>query len=237
MNISDFNVKLYADGANLTDMLRLYKLDHIQGFTTNPTLMHKAGITDYEAFAKQVLTEITDRPISFEVFSDEFEEMFRQAQQISSWGDNVYVKIPITNTKGDSAIDLIQRLSALGVKLNVTAIFTLEQVTNVAQAVKNGAPTVVSVFAGRIADAGIDPLTIMSESVNILSATPNTELLWASPREVFNVVQADQIGCDIITATPAILDKLKNIGKDLDQFSLETVKMFYNDAQQAGFKL
>jgi transaldolase len=235
--LNNLKIKLFADGANLEDMLRLYALPYIQGFTTNPTLMKKAGIVDYAAFAQQVLAQIPDRPISFEVFSDEFEDMERQAQRIQGWGNNVYVKIPITNTRGESAVPLVARLAQQGIQVNVTAVFTLEQVRAVQAVLQPTVPAVVSVFAGRIADAGVDPVPLMREALTILQATPSAELLWASPREVFNVVQADQAGCHIITATSDLLAKLGGLGKDLTQFSLETVKMFYNDALTAGYQL
>lgn len=235
--LNDLKIKLYADGADIASMQKLYQLPYIQGFTTNPTLMNKAGITDYEAFAKQVLEAIPDRSLSFEVFSDEFDDMARQARRIAEWGENVYVKIPVTNTKGQSATPLIRELTDAGVKLNVTAVFTLEQTEAIAKALENGAPAILSIFAGRIADAGIDPVPLMTDALKIIQPMPNIELLWASPREVFNVVQANDIGCHIITATPDILGKLKSLGKDLTEFSLDTVKMFYNDATAAGFKL
>ena len=237
MKLNDLKIKIFADGANMDDMLRLYELDHIQGFTTNPTLMNSAGITDYTGFAQKILESIPDRPISFEVFSDEIDEMERQARIISEWADNVYVKIPVTNTKQESTASLIKRLTNNGVKLNITAIFTLDQVRVVANALNGGAPSFISVFAGRIADSGVDPLPIMQESLSIIHNNPKAELLWASPREIYNVVQADQIGCHIITATAGILNKLTLLGKDLEEFSLDTVKMFYNDAQAAGFEL
>lgn len=235
--MKQLKVKLFADGAEKAGMLEMYKNPLISGFTTNPTLMRKVGITDYKAFAKDILTIIKDRPISFEVFSDEFPEMERQAMDISSWGSNVNVKIPITNTKAQSCINLVEKLSKAGVKLNVTAIMTIEQVKGVLPALANGPGGYVSVFAGRIADAGIDPLPIMSEVVKMLKIYPHIELIWASPRELFNIVQADNIGCHIITATNDILKKLPTLGKDLTEFSLDTVKMFYNDATAAGFTL
>jgi len=235
--LADLKIKLYADGADLASMQQMYKLPYIKGFTTNPTLMNKAGIRDYEAFAHQVLEAIPDRSVSFEVFSDDFADMARQARLIAAWGENVYVKIPVTNTKGESAILLIRELTDAGVKLNVTAVFTLKQTDEIAAALQNGAPAILSIFAGRIADAGMDPVPLMSQALRMIQPMPNIELLWASPREVFNVVQANDIGCHIITATPDILNKLKSLGKDLTEFSLDTVKMFYNDATSAGFTL
>jgi transaldolase len=231
-------IKIFADGASLPSMLESARDPKIAGFTTNPTLMRKAGISDYRAFAKEVLAAIKDRPISFEVFADEFPEMKRQAQEIATWGANVYVKIPITNTKRASAAPLIKELAGSGVKLNVTAICTLDQVRETAAALKGGAPSVVSVFAGRIADTGRDPVPLMQEALAICRAAGNgIELLWASPRELLNIIQAAEVGCDIITVTPDLLKKLELVGKDLAEFSLETVQMFYRDAQAAGFKL
>ncbi len=235
--LEDLTVKIFGDGAELSGMLALYRLPHIKGFTTNPTLMFKAGIRDYRAFAKDVVAAIPDRPVSFEVFSDELPEMERQGREIATWGDNVYVKIPVTNTRREPTYDLVQRLSQSGVKVNVTAIMTLDQVRALAARLAGGAPSCVSVFAGRIADTGRDPLPIMTDAVELLRDAPQAELIWASPRELLNVFQADDIGCHIITVTPDILNKLSNIGKDLDEYSLDTVKMFYNDAQRAGFKL
>ena len=232
------NVKIFADGADKKSLLELAKKDWVAGFTTNPTLMKKAGIQDYKAFALDVLSEIKDRPISFEVFSDDFDEMRTQALDIASWGSNVYVKIPITNTKGESSIPLVQELSHAGVKLNVTALFTLRQVSETAEALKGGAPSVISVFAGRIADTGRNPTPIMEEALAICQgADPNIELLWASPRELYNIIEADRAGCHIITVSHDILAKLGSLGKDLNEFSLETVQMFFNDAQKAGYKL
>ena len=230
-------VKLFADGAEKAGMLEMYQNPLISGFTTNPTLMKIAGVSDYEAFAKDILTHIPDKPISFEVFSDEFDEMERQALDIASWGENVYVKIPITNTKGESSVPLVAALSENGVKVNVTAMFTVEQVQSVIPGLSKGPGSYVSVFAGRIADAGLDPLPIMREVLGLIKDYPDIELIWASPRELYNVVQANDIGCDIITATNSILKKLPSLGKDLDQFSLETVQMFYNDASEAGYTL
>jgi transaldolase len=235
--LQDLNVKLFADGADKAGMLEMYRKPFVKGFTTNPTLMRKAGITDYRAFAHEILAEIHDRPISFEVFSDEFDEMERQAREIATWGQNVYVKIPITNTRREPAYDLVHALSHDGVKVNVTAMMTLEQVQAIAGKLRGGAPSNVSVFAGRIADTGRDPMPIMAESVRLLADVPGAELIWASPRELLNVFQADEIGCHIITATNDILKKLDLIGRDLADYSLDTVKMFFNDAAQAGFAL
>jgi len=237
MKLVDLNTKIFADGAELDGMLAMYREPHIKGFTTNPTLMRKAGITDYRAFAKQVLAAIPDRPISFEVFSDEFAEMERQAREIATWGEHVYVKIPVTNTRRQPAYDLVHRLSHAGVKLNVTAIMGLDQVRDVVAALKGGAPSNVSVFAGRIADTGRDPVPHMAAAMELLKLEPKAELIWASPRELLNVLQAHAIGCHIITVTNDILKKLSLLAKNLDDYSLETVKMFYDDAQKAGFAL
>jgi transaldolase len=234
---SKLRIKIFADGADRKGMLEMYRNPLVAGFTTNPTLMRKAGIANYKEFAKDILKEIRDRPISFEVFADEFAEMERQAHEIRSWGDNVYVKIPVTNTKREPAYRLIKNLSEAGVQLNVTALLTLEQVRAVGQSLRAGAPSVVSVFAGRIADTGVDPMPLMTEAKSILADAPRAELLWASPREVLNIYQADQVGCHIITATNDLIKKLNLGGKDLAEFSLETVKMFYDDAQAAGFSL
>jgi transaldolase len=233
----DLRVKIFADGADLVGIRRLYEDPLIAGFTTNPTLMHKAGITDYAAFARDMLEVVPDRPISFEVFSDDEPEMYRQALEIASWGENVYVKIPVTDTHGHPMTGLVQRLSEAGVKVNVTALFTLPQVEEITEAVKNGAPSNISVFAGRIADAGVDPLPTMRAALETMAAAPRSELIWASPREILNVIQADGIGCHIITVTHDLLAKLGSVGKDLDQFSLETVQMFHRDATAAGFTL
>jgi transaldolase len=234
---TDFQVRIFADGADKAQMLRLYQNPLIRGFTTNPTLMRKAGIRDYQAFAQEILEAIPDRPISFEVFSDEFAEMEDQAHLIAGWGDNVYVKIPISNTKAQSSIPLISRLCEEGVKVNVTAMMTLDQVRDVLEVLSEGPPACVSVFAGRIADTGRDPVSLMAEAVKMVRKTSNVQLIWASPRELLNIVQADQIGCHIITATDDILQKLSLLGKDLDEYSLETVKMFHGDAVKAGFQL
>ncbi len=231
-------IKIFADGASLPSMLESARDPRIGGFTTNPTLMRKAGISDYRAFAKEVLAAIRDKPISFEVFADDVPEMRRQAREIATWGSNVYVKIPVTNTQRESTQALVRELASGGVKLNVTAICTLDQVRDVTRALAGGAPSVVSVFAGRIADTGRDPIPLMKEALQICRATaPSAELLWASPRELLNIVQAAEIGCDIITVTPDLLKKLELVGKDLAEFSLETVQMFYKDAQAAGFVL
>ena len=221
----------------MAGILEMYQNPRIDGFTTNPTLMRKAGITEYVAFAKDILKEIPDKPISFEVFADEFGQMERQAVEIADWGRNVYVKIPVMNTKRKTSYDLVRKLSQAGVQLNITAIMTLEQVRKVAEAVQGGSSSFVSVFAGRVADTGVDPIPMMQEALELLKTAPNAELLWASPREVLNVYQAESIGCHIITATNDILKKLEFKGKDLTDFSQETVQMFFNDAQLAGFKL
>jgi transaldolase len=234
---AELKVKLFADGAEKQSMLDLYANPLIQGFTTNPTLMRKANIQDYREFALDILSVITDRPISFEVFADDFDEMERQARLINSWGRNVYVKIPVTNTRRESACPLVNKLSHADIKVNVTAILTLEQVREVACALEGGAPSNVSVFAGRIADTGVDPVPMMAEAVCILSRHPQMELIWASPRELLNVFQADDIGCHILTATPDILKKLPLVGRDLTGYSLETVRMFADDAARSGFTL
>ena len=235
--LDNLSIKIYADGADRNGMLEMYTKPYIQGFTTNPTLMKKAGITDYKAFAHEILEAIPDRPISFEVFADEFIDMERQALEIKTWGENVYVKIPVSNTRQEMAYDLIDRLSGAGVHLNVTAILTLEQVQNVADALKDGPDSIVSVFAGRIADTGLDPVPVMQEALTLLKVAPKAELLWASPREVLNIYQADNIGCHIITATNDLIRKLALGGKDLAEYSLETVQMFYDDAKSAGYTL
>lgn len=235
--VNQLRIKLFADGARLEVIARMAANPVIKGFTTNPTLMRKAGVTDYHAFAHEVLALVPDRPISFEVFSDNFDEMERQAFEIASWADNVFVKIPVTNTRGEFSGPLLQRLSSGGVQLNVTALLTAEQVARVAKCLDAGTRSFVSVFAGRIADAGRDPVPIIEESLAQLTPLPRTELIWASPREVFNVVQADAVGCHIITATDDILAKLPILGKGLDSFSLETVQMFRRDAVAAGYTI
>lgn len=234
----ELRIHLYADGADIKEMMAARKADIVKGFTTNPTLMRKAGITDYEAFAKQVLAAIPDRSISFEVFADEFGEMERQALKIAAWGPHVFVKIPITNTKGESSLPLIQRLAKAGVQLNITALLTLDQVRGVAENLNPAVTAIVSVFAGRIADTGVDPEPIMRESKALLAGLPKAQLLWASSREALNIFQAEACGCEIITATPDILKKFTTMrGKDLTELSLDTVKMFDTDATAAGFKL
>jgi len=236
-NPASLNVKIFADGADKSGMLEMYANPLVKGFTTNPTLMRKAGISDYEAFARDILATISDRPISFEVFADDFAEMERQARRIATWGAQVSVKIPITNTHGESALALVRKLSHEGVRLNVTAMMTLDQVHGVAEAVQGGAHCFVSVFAGRIADTGVDPVPVMAEAVRLLRQAPNTELIWASPRELLNIFQAAAVGCHVITATNDILKKLPLIGKDLDEYSLETVKMFFDDGKNAGYRM
>ena len=235
--LDQISTRIFADGADLDGIIELAANPRIAGFTTNPTLMWKAGLTDYAEFAQRLLQRITEHPISFEVFADDADEMRRQARIIASWGENVYVKIPVTTTNGDSMAPLVRELSESGVKVNVTALFTTEQVELITEAVKDGAPSYISVFAGRIADAGVDPLPIMARSVEIMAPAPSAELIWASPREILNLVQADQVGCHIITITHDLLKKLDGLGKDLEQFSLETVQMFHGDAVAAGFTL
>ncbi len=230
-------IKLFADGADKAGMLEMYQNPRIDGFTTNPTLMRKAGISNYETFAKEILKAILDKPLSFEVFADDLNEMERQALEIKTWGTNVYVKIPVMNTQRVSTAPLIQRLTQVGVQLNITAILTLEQVHEVADALRGGASAFVSVFAGRIADTGRDPIPLMQAALELLRPNPAAELLWASPREVLNVYQAEAIGCHIITATNDLLKKLSLKDKDLTDYSQETVQMFYSDAQSAGYKL
>jgi transaldolase len=233
----DLKIELYADGADVRDMIAARDAGLVRGFTTNPTLMRKCGVADYEAFAREALRSIGNLPISFEVFADEFGEMERQARQITKWGDCVFVKIPITNTRRESSIDLIRRLAADGVKLNITAILTLDQVRCVVDALNADVPAIVSVFAGRIADTGRDPVPLMAEAAKIVAKKPKARLLWASPRELLNIFQAEACGCHIITVTPDILKKLKMVGQSLDDLSLDTVKMFFNDAAAAGFRL
>jgi transaldolase len=235
--LSDLRVRIFADGADLDSMMEMRANPLIQGFTTNPTHMRKAGVENYRVFARKVLAAIPDRPISFEVLSDDFETMYRQAIELASWGPNVFVKIPITDTRGASSSSLLRRLSGEGVRTNVTAITTLEQVAQAALDVSAGPSAVISVFAGRIADTGRDPVPVMRRAVEILAPYPHLELLWASPRELLNIFQADEVGCHIVTATMDILRKLDLVGKDLAEFSLDTVKMFVRDAEHAGLEL
>lgn len=236
-DLKKLKVKLFADGADLAGMKEMAANPMIKGFTTNPTLMRKAGISDYKAFARDVLAAIPDRPVSFEVFADEFGEMETQAREIASWGKNVNVKIPVTNTKKEFAGALIERLSKAGVQLNVTAVMTPQQVESITARLDARTPAIISVFAGRIADTGVDPMPIMQRAVEIMKAKPRAELIWASPRELLNVFQADAVGCHIITATNDILKKLSLVGKDLDRYSLETVEMFHQDAKAAGYAI
>jgi transaldolase len=236
-SISDLQVKIFGDGADIASILELSRKPFIKGFTTNPTLMRKADIPDYASFAALVLQQIPDRPVSFEVLADDEHTMERQARYMASWGPNVYVKIPVSNTKREPTYGLIERLSREGIQINVTAVFTPEQMQKVARSLKGGAASNVSVFAGRIADTGRDPLPIMSRAVDILRENEQCELIWASPRELLNIFQADEIGCHIITVTTDILKKLDLVGKDLDEFSLETVKMFYDDGVNSGYTL
>ena len=236
-NLNGLKIKLFADGAEKAGMLEMYANPMIRGFTTNPTLMCKAGVCDYQSFAREIVAAIPDRPISLEVFADDFAEMERQALEISSWGANINIKIPVTNTKKQPSYNLIHRLARAGVKLNVTALMTLDQVRDASAAIADGPPAIISVFAGRIADTGRDPMPLMAAAVELLSIYPNQELIWASPRELLNIFQADAVGCHIITVTNDVLKKLSLVGKDLHDYSLDTVKMFYNDALQAGYKL
>ncbi|MBI4319995.1 MAG: transaldolase [Chloroflexi bacterium] len=236
-SVSELTVKIFADGADKPGMLEMYDRPYIKGFTTNPTLMRKAGVSDYRAFALDILEVIRDRPVCFEVLSDEFGEMERQAHAIGKWGENVYVKIPITNTRGESSAVLIRDLSQAGVKLNVTALTALDQVSSASAALSGGAPAFVSVFAGRVADTGRDPVPLMAAAVELVRMHRNVELIWASPRELLNILQADAIGCHIITVTNDILKKLDLVGKDLHEYSLDTVRQFYSDAVSAGFSL
>lgn len=235
--MKDMNVKIFADGADKKSMQEMYVKDFISGLTTNPTLMKNAGIVNYESFCQEILGFIKSKPISFEVFSDDFDEMYRQAKIINSWADNIYVKVPISNTKGEFSYELVNKLSNEGVKVNVTAIMTKKQIDNTFSALSKDCPAYVSVFAGRIADTGQDPINIMKYAVEKTHDLPGVEIIWASPRELLNIVQADQIGCQIITVTPDILKKINKIGYSLDDYSLDTVKMFYNDAVNAGYTL
>jgi transaldolase len=236
-SVSDLNVAIFADGADYDGMVEMYANPLIKGFTTNPTLMRKAGVTVYSAFARQVLRAIPDRPVSFEVLADEFDEMEREALEIASWGTNVYVKVPVTNTRGQSSARLVGRLSRAGVQLNVTALMTLEQIREVLDGLDGGHSNFLSVFAGRIADTGRDPVPIMAAAVKLLNQSPYLKLIWASPRELLNIYHAEDVGCHIITVTNDIVRKLSLIDKDLTEYSLETVKMFYDDARRAAFTL
>jgi transaldolase len=235
--VEDLKVKIFADGADKAGMLEMNAKPLIQGLTTNPTLMKKVGITDYRAFCKDILTTIKEKPLSFEVFSDDFTEMERQAMEIASWGSNVYVKIPVSNTKKETCYALVKKLTAQGVKVNVTALMTLAQTRDVVAALNPTVPSYVSIFAGRIADTGRDPVPLMAAAVEMLKVAPAAELIWASPRELLNIFQADDIGCQVITVTNDLIKKLSLVGYDLEEYSLDTVKMFYNDAVAAGFKL
>ena len=235
--VEQLKVKIFADGAEKAGMLEMAEKSWVQGLTTNPTLMRKVGISDYKAFAMDILGLICEKPISFEVFSDEFPEMERQAMEIASWGENVYVKVPITNTRKEPIYPLIQKLVARKVKLNVTALMTLEQVKGTVEVLNPAVPSYISVFAGRIADTGRDPLPLMVDSLKVMKTNPKAELIWASPRELLNIFQADEIGCHIITVTNDILKKLSLIGYDLSEYSLDTVKMFYKDGKAAGFEI
>ena len=230
-------IKIFADGANIEDIIELNKLDYVSGFTTNPSLMKKAGINDYKSFALEVVKFVKDKPISFEVFADDLKEIEEQALIINEWGKNINVKIPVTNTRGVSTADIISRLSDKGVFFNVTAIFNLSQIKEILKELKNDKKVILSVFAGRIADTGVDPEPVMSEIVNYSKSHKKAEILWASPRELINIYQADKIGCHIITVQKEIINKIKLIGKDLNTYSLETIKMFYKDATEAGFKI
>jgi transaldolase len=233
----ELQIKIFADGADLRQMIEMSSKPYIKGLTTNPTLMRKAGVTNYEKFVKDVLKEVNDKPISFEVFADDFDEMISQARKISSWGRNVNVKIPITNTKGEESTSVVQTLTNEGIALNITAILTVQQVRSIVEVINPDSFTFVSVFAGRIADTGRDPIRIIQEVLEIVKSKPKVEVIWASPRELLNVIQADAVGCHIITATSDILNKLELIGKDLEKFSLETVQMFQNDALLSGYEI
>ena len=237
MSTAALKIKIFADGADIGGILELAENPLVKGFTTNPTLMHRAGVVDYERFAREVLDVIREAPVSFEVIADSFEDMARQARKIATWGDNVYVKIPITNTSAESATGLIHDLTSDGLKLNVTALTTLEQVNSLSSTLNPHVPSIVSVFAGRIADTGVDPVPVMEEALKILAPLPDAELLWASPRELLNVIQAEKSGCHIITVTHELLRKLSGLGRDLAAVSLDTVTMFYDDAVQSGLTL
>jgi transaldolase len=234
-SVGELRVQIFADGADKASMLELSRQPYIKGFTTNPTLMRKAGVKDYERFAREILEHITDRPISFEVFADDQREMERQAHKIAGWARNVYVKIPVANTRGEPMDGLIRQLSLDGIHVNATALLALEQVGQISKSLRGGAPSYISVFAGRVADTGRDPVPLMKSALEMLA--PATQLVWASPRELLNIIQADEIGCHIITVTSDVLKKIDLIGKDLHEFSLETVRMFHDDAARSGYKL
>ncbi len=236
-SLDELTIKIFADGADLESIVKLAANPLIKGFTTNPTLMRKAGITDYKGFAAELIQAVPDRPISFEVFADDLPEMAAQAREIATWGQNVNVKIPVTNTRGDSCVSIVEALSAEGINLNITAVFTLDQVRAITAALTEETPAIISVFAGRIADTGLDPLGHMRDAVEIMSTRPRSELLWASPRELLNIFHAESVGCHIITVTHDVLSKLPTIGKDLSEYSLETVRMFYDDAQSARYSI
>jgi transaldolase len=236
--VSDLKVKIFGDGADKAAILDLYAKPYIHGFTTNPTLMRKAGIRDYEFFARDLLQSVPDRPVSFEVFADEFDEMERQARRIATWGPNVFAKIPITNTRRESSVPLLRHLTHEGLQLNVTALLPLHQVRAAAEAMCGGPPCYISVFAGRIADTGVEPVPLMAKAVELLAPAPNLQLIWASPRELLNIIQADEVGCHVITVSGDLLRKLDTVlGKDLDEYSLDTVRMFHEDARASGFQL
>jgi len=237
LKIQNLKIKIFADGADSKQIYEFDKKDYIKGFTTNPTLMRKSGITDYKKFALEILSQIRQKPISFEVFSNEIDAMEEQAMEISSWGKNVNVKIPITNTKGKSTVDLVGRLSKRGINCNITAIFTIQQLKGILNVLDLNTPAILSVFAGRIADSGIDPMPLMKESVLISKTKPKASILWASTREIINIFQAENIGCHIITVPHELLNKFSSIGKSLESFSLETVSKFYNDAKAAGYTI
>jgi transaldolase len=236
-SVSELKVQIFADGADKASMLELYRQPYIKGFTTNPTLMRKAGVTDYERFAREIVRSIPDRPISFEVFADDEIEMERQARKIARWATNIYVKIPVTNTRREPMYNLIRRLSADGIQVNATAVLALDQVGHIAEALRGGAPSYISVFAGRVADTGRDPVPVMKSALELMAPEPKTQLVWASPRELLNIFQADEIGCHIITVTSDVLKKVSLVGKDLHEYSLETVRMFHNDAAHSNFTL
>jgi transaldolase len=235
--LSALNVRIFADGADLCVIRELARAAHISGFTTNPTLMHRAGVRDYRAFARELVRLVPDKPISFEVFSDDFEDMERQADEIAGWGEHVYVKIPVTNTRGQPSLDLIARLSRRGVQVNVTAVLTSEQARRVADRLSHGVSAYISIFAGRVADTGRDPLPIVADTLHHVRGLPDVQVIWASPRELLNIMHAEQVGCHIITVTADLLTKLHLLGRELEDYSLDTVRMFHMDALEAGFSL